>query len=68
MSITVLGVGRDIIPGAAFERLAPQAIGRSVQQGGTGISMTIGTALIVLVAWTAAALALGAWRTVTRDA
>jgi hypothetical protein len=68
MSITVLGVGRDVIPGAAFERLAPQAIERSVHQGGTGISMTVGTAVIVLVAWTAAALALGAWRTATRDA
>jgi len=69
MSITVLGLGRDVIPGAAFERLAPQAIERSVQQGGgTGISMTVGTAVIVLVAWTAAALALGAWRTATRDA
>jgi hypothetical protein len=68
LSIGVLGVGRDIVPQAAFEQLAPNGIADSVRQAGTSIPMATGTAVVVLLAWVAVALGLGAWRTVTRDA
>jgi hypothetical protein len=55
------------LPQAAFEHLAPGAIASSANQAGT-VSMTSGTAVAVLLAWTVLALALGAWRTATRDA
>lgn len=67
LSISVLGAGRDAIPGAAFERLAPHALNEYVRQG-PALSMSIGVALVTIVLWTAVAVALGAWRTATRDA
>src|SRR5262249_43294080 len=66
LSIKALGVGRDALPQAAFEHLAPGGIAGSVQQAGS-VSMTSATAVVVLLAWTAVALALGAWRAATRD-
>src|SRR5262249_60443009 len=67
LSISALGVGREVLPQAAFEQLVPGGIAASVQQAGS-VSMTSGTAVVVLLAWTALALAVGAWRTATRDA
>jgi hypothetical protein len=67
LSISVLGAGRDVIPQAAFEQLAPGGIAGSVKQAGA-VSMTSTTAVVVLLAWTVVALAVGAWRTATRDA
>src|SRR5262249_19973414 len=67
LSFSVLGVGRDVLPQAAFEQLAPGGIAGSVNQGGA-VSMSSGTAVVVLLAWVAVALVLGAWRTATRDA
>jgi hypothetical protein len=67
LSISVLGAGRDAIPGAAFERLAPHALNEYIRQGPV-VSMSVGVALLTIVLWTAAALAVGAWRTVKRDA
>jgi len=32
------------------------------------VTMSVATAVVVLVAWTVIPLALGAWRTLTRDA
>jgi hypothetical protein len=67
LSISVLGAGRDAIPGAAFEQLAPHALNEYIRQGPV-VSMSVGVALLTIVLWTAAALAAGAWRTVKRDA
>ena len=67
LSIGALGAGRDVLPQAAFERLAPQALNEYVRQGPV-VSMSVGAALITIVLWTGAALAVGAWRTATRDA
>jgi hypothetical protein len=67
LSIKALGAGRDFLPQAAFEQLAPGGIAGSVKQA-SSVAMTSGTAVVVLLAWTIAALALGAWRTATRDA
>ena len=65
VSISVLGTSREIVPEAAFQRLIPHAIARN---GGVDVPMAAGTAIVVLLVWTAVALGLGAWRTATRDA
>jgi hypothetical protein len=67
LSIGALGAGRDALPGAAFERLAPHAIREYIRQGPV-VSMSIGIALLTIILWTAAALGPGAWRTAKRDA
>jgi hypothetical protein len=67
LSIGALGAAREALPQAAFERLAPQALNEYVRQGPV-VSMSAGVALLTIVLWTAAALAVGAWRTATRDA
>jgi hypothetical protein len=67
LSIGALGAGRDALPQAAFERLAPQALNEYIRQGPV-VSMSILPALVTIVLWTAAALGVGAWRTATRDA
>jgi hypothetical protein len=67
LSIGPLGVGREVVPGAALERIAPHAVREFTRQS-AHIPMSVGAAELVLVAWAVAALALGVWRTVTRDA
>ena len=67
LSITPLGVGREAVPGAALERLAPHAVREFTRQA-NAIPMSVAAAELVLLAWAAVALVLGAWRTVTRDA
>jgi hypothetical protein len=67
LSIGPLGVGREVVPGAALERIAPHAVREFTRQS-AHIPMAVSTAELVLVAWAFAALALGVWRTVTRDA
>jgi hypothetical protein len=50
---------------AATDELKPDAL----LEGGTpSVTMSVGAAVAVLLAWTIAPLALGAWRTCTRDA
>jgi hypothetical protein len=58
-----LGVFREGFLIAATERLRPSTIGEP-----TELPMSIGAAVITLVLWVALPLALGAWRTETRDA
>ena len=59
-----LGSLREGLVGAAIERLEPAAIlGRPPT-----VTMSAAAAAVALVAWTLVPLALGAWRTCTRDA
>ena len=67
LSIGPLGAAREAVPLAALERIAPHAV-RGFTQQATRIPMSLSVAELVLFAWAAAALALGAWRTVSRDA
>ena len=67
LSIGALGAGRDALPQAAFERLAPQALNEYIRQGPV-VSMSLVAALGTIILWTAVALGVGAWRTATRDA
>jgi hypothetical protein len=65
LSITFLGASREAIPGAAFDRLSPKAI---LDSGGPHVGMSLVAAIVVLGLWTGIALAVGGWRTATRDA
>src|SRR5213078_3609390 len=65
LSITFLGSSREAIFGAAFDRLSPRAI---LDSGRPQVGMSLTAAIVVLALWTAIPLAVGAWRTATRDA
>jgi hypothetical protein len=59
-----LGALREGLVDAATSRLAPTVL---VEDGAT-VSMSVGAAVVVLLAWMALPLVAGAWRTCTRDA
>jgi hypothetical protein len=67
LSIGPLGAAREAVPLAALDRIAPEAV-RGFTQQATRIPMSPSVAALVLFAWAGGALALGAWRIVTRDA
>ena len=64
LQIKTLGSLREGLLGAATDRLEPSAL----IKGPTEVTMSIAAAAVVIVAWTVLPLALGAWRTATRDA
>jgi ABC-2 family transporter protein len=59
-----LGSVREGLSVAALERLAPAAL----FEGDPVVPMSLAAAAVVLLAWTIVPLAVGAWRTCTRDA
>lgn len=66
-SISALGVYREAIPDLPFDRLAPSAVEeyvRDIPRVGTSLA----AAVLVLLLWIGIALAVGGWRTATRDA
>jgi hypothetical protein len=64
LQIKTLGALREGLVGAATDNLAPAAL----FEGSPKVSISIGAAALVIVAWTVVPLAVGAWRTCTRDA
>jgi hypothetical protein len=64
IAIGALGTLREGLFYTAIGRLEPAAL----TEGDAAVSTSVLTAVIVLVAWTVIPLALGAWRTQTRDA
>jgi hypothetical protein len=64
LAIGALGSLREGPFYAAADRLQPAALA----DGPTQVPMAVATAACVLDAWTVIPLALGAWRTQTRDA
>jgi ABC-type transport system involved in multi-copper enzyme maturation permease subunit len=64
LQIKTLGSFREGLVGAATDRLAPA----SLFEGSPTVPISIGAAILVVVAWTVVPLAIGAWRTCTRDA
>jgi hypothetical protein len=64
LQIKALGSLREGLLGAATEHLAPAAL----FQGGPTVPMSLSAAALVVVAWAVVPLAVGAWRTCTRDA
>jgi hypothetical protein len=67
VSISALGVYRDMFPDVAFVRLAPSGIEDNVRDI-PRLHISLVAAVTVLLLWVAIATALGAWRTATRDA
>lgn len=66
-SISALGIVRELVPGVALQRLAPSSLRQTLAQG-PHVGISLGATAAVLVVWTLAALAAGAWRDTTRDA
>ena len=64
LQIGVLGSLREGLVEAATERLEPARL----FEGGATVPMSLATAVVVIAAWTVVPLAVGAWRTCTRDA
>jgi hypothetical protein len=62
-----LGSSREALPGPGVERLAPAQIANDVRHS-ADLHMALGTAVLVTLVWILASLAVGAWRTQTRDA
>jgi ABC-type transport system involved in multi-copper enzyme maturation permease subunit len=62
-NISSLGKGRDAILSQAIVHFSPVHVG----DRGASVTMGQGTALLVLAAWLAGFLALGAWRTRSMD-
>jgi hypothetical protein len=64
LNLGQLGSLRQGLVIAAMDRLAPAAL----FEGDPAVPMSLAAAAVVLLAWTLVPLALGAWRTCTRDA
>ena len=64
LPIKALGSLREGLLGAATAKLEPSALLN--QQ--THVGMSVAAAVVVILAWATVVLALGAWRTATRDA
>lgn len=64
LQIGVLGSLREGLVGAATARLEPAAL----LDGGAIVPMSLTATVAVIAAWTVVPLAVGAWRTCTRDA
>lgn len=64
LQIKTLGSFREGLLGAATDRLAPAAL----FEGSPPVPISIAAAALVIGAWTLVPLAVGAWRTCTRDA
>jgi hypothetical protein len=68
VGLTFLGQSRAAFPLAAMVALLPHSISTSASIVKDTVAMSSATSVLVLVAWSAFALAAGAWRTATRDA
>jgi hypothetical protein len=64
IQIRALGSFRESLLNVATERLAPVGL----FEGAPAVSTSLSTAALVIFAWTLVPLAVGAWRTCTRDA
>jgi hypothetical protein len=64
LQLGALGSLREGLLEAATQRLTPSAL----LDGGPTVPMSLAATVVVIAAWTIVPLAVGAWRTVTRDA
>ena len=60
------GVGAEAVLGIALWKLGPKELLNGAPAGHLGMSITAAASVVAF--WTALALGLGAWRTITRDA
>jgi hypothetical protein len=68
VSISSLGSVRDGVLSQALEHFSPVSLGGGGRHSPTALTMSGGTAAIMIVLWLLIFLALGAWRTRTMDA
>lgn len=68
IGIAVLGSGRDALPMAAGDNLLPHAVSNVAAATKDGPGMAALTSVVVLGLWVVVSLAVGLWRTRTRDA
>jgi len=66
-AISTLGVAREAVPDVGFVRVAPHAV-RDLVNDGPHVGSSVGAAVAVPLLWLVVAIAVGAWRTATRDA
>ncbi len=66
-AISALGAAREAVPHISFVRLAPDAVVKYVNEG-PDIGTSLAAAVAVPILWLVVAIAVGAWRTATRDA
>jgi hypothetical protein len=66
-AISTLGVAREAVPDVGFVRIAPHAV-RDLVNDGPHVGSSVGAAVAVPLLWLVVAIAIGAWRTATRDA
>jgi hypothetical protein len=66
-AIGALGASREAVPDVGFIRLAPHAI-RDLVNDGPHVGTSVSAAVAVPLLWLVVAIAVGAWRTATRDA
>jgi hypothetical protein len=65
--ISFLGFARKLVPNSAFTHFVPHLVRNNMGEVDKDLHMSAVTALVVIAAWTAVWLAVGAWRTATRD-
>jgi hypothetical protein len=67
-AIGALGAFREVVPDLGFVRLAPHAVAHYVNDGPGDVKPSLAAAVLVPLLWVVVAIAVGAWRTATRDA
>jgi ABC-type transport system involved in multi-copper enzyme maturation permease subunit len=68
-NITSLGNSRELILSQALYHFSPVSVGQHHgPRGSEVVTMSTGTAIVVMLGWLVVLLALGAWRTRTMDA
>jgi ABC-type transport system involved in multi-copper enzyme maturation permease subunit len=67
VAISYLGAARKAVPIVPLDRLAPAQLADDVGRG-ANVHLSRAAAVIVVALWIAVSLAVGAWRTQTRDA
>lgn len=67
LAISFLGVGREALPSVAIDRFIPGQLAGALKPDNEP-SMSVVAGVATLVVWTVVALAIGSWRTRTRDA
>lgn len=67
-NISSLGSARELVLREAIDHFSPVGLGDRGGRGGSAVTLSPGTAVIVMACWVLAFGALGAWRTRTMDA